>query len=152
MGVVESNQTRYRGQRQFVVEVNRYVYLVPFVDLGEGEVFLKTIIPSRNRPRQYLGKRRLTMARLDKEEQEILDSVERGEWKPAKLTQTERERYIQMARNTLRKDKRINIRVSRSDLEGLQTQAVQEGIPCQTLVSSILHKYVTGQLIFRKAS
>jgi predicted DNA binding CopG/RHH family protein len=85
--------------------------------------------------------------KLDPEEQELLDSVERGEWISAEPTRVELRRYIRMARNTLRKDKRINIRISQSDLEGLQTKAIREGIPYQTLVSSILHKYISGRLV-----
>lgn len=85
--------------------------------------------------------------KLDPEEQELLGSVERGEWISAEPTQSEMRRYMRMARHTLRKDKRINIRISQSDLEGLQTKAIREGIPYQTLVSSILHKYVAGRLM-----
>lgn len=85
--------------------------------------------------------------KLDPEEQELFDSVERGEWKSSEPTRAEMRRYMRMARNTLRKDKRINIRISQSDLEGLQTKAIREGIPYQTLVSSILHKYVSGRLV-----
>jgi predicted DNA binding CopG/RHH family protein len=84
--------------------------------------------------------------KLDKEEQEILDAYEKGELKSVKLSKEEMERYIRAARNTLRKNERINIRISRSDLVGLRDKAVEEGIPYQTLISSILHKYVTGRL------
>ena len=83
--------------------------------------------------------------RLDKEEREILASVERGEWRSVRLTDKEKERYTEAARNTLRKDRRINIRLSQSDLEGLKLAAVREGVPYQTLVASVLHKYVTHQ-------
>src|SRR3989338_9083224 len=83
--------------------------------------------------------------KLDKEEREILTSVERGEWRAVKLTAKEKERYIKAARNTLRKDRRINIRLAQSDLEGLKLAAVREGVPYQTLISSFLHKYVTRQ-------
>lgn len=84
--------------------------------------------------------------KLDPEEKELLESVERGEWISTEPTRAEMRRYMRMARNTLRKDKRINIRISQFDLEGLQVKAVREGIPYQTLVSSILHKYVAGRL------
>ena len=55
----------------------------------------------------------------------------------------------QFAKNTLRKDKRINIRLSSNDLESLKTNAVEMGLPYQILVSSVLHQYVTGRLIQR---
>ena len=89
---------------------------------------------------------------LDDEERDILESYERGEWVPVKSPKKEIERLRQYARNTLQKDKRINIRMSSKDLDQVQVIAVQEGIPYQTLVSSILHKYVSGYLVERKKS
>ncbi len=86
------------------------------------------------------------MSKLDKEEKEILDSVERGEWKSVKLTKADRKRYAKYARNTLRKNQRINIRISEQDLGEIQKKAIEEGIPYQTLISSVLHKYVSGRL------
>ena len=85
--------------------------------------------------------------RLDKEEREILASIEKGEWKSTKPTQSELKHYSQIARNTLRKSQRMNIRISKADLNGIKGKAAQEGIPYQTLVASIIHKYVSGTLI-----
>lgn len=59
---------------------------------------------------------------------------------------TEKRRYQEYARNTFRKDARVNIRLSSKDLEALRNRAVEEGIPYQTLISSILHKYASGRL------
>jgi predicted DNA binding CopG/RHH family protein len=87
---------------------------------------------------------------LDDEERDILESYERGEWVPVKSPKKEIERLQRYARNTLQKDKRINIRMSSKDLDQVQVIAAQEGIPYQTLVSSIIHKYVSGYLIERK--
>jgi len=82
---------------------------------------------------------------LSEEEQEILDAFEAGELKSV-LT-PERKKYLQsVAEETFKKDKRINIRISNRDLTLLQRRALEEGIPYQTLVSSILHKYVSGGL------
>ena len=86
---------------------------------------------------------------LDDEEKDILGSYERGEWVPVKDPKQEIKKLQQYARNTLQKDKRINIRMSSKDLDLVQVIAVQEGIPYQTLVSSIIHKYVSGYLIER---
>ena len=85
--------------------------------------------------------------KLDKEEQDILDSVERGEWKSVKNLKREISRHQQYARNTLKKDRRVNIRVSAKDLEEIQTIAVADGIPYQTLMSSVLHRFVNGRLV-----
>lgn len=85
--------------------------------------------------------------KLDKEEQEILKAVEKGEWEPVNLTQSEIKMYVQAAKNTLRKNKHVHIRLTQADLNGLKTRAIREGIPYQTLISSVLHKYVTGTLV-----
>ena len=88
--------------------------------------------------------------KLTKEEQEILDSYERGEWVPVKNLSKRKAELMRYARNTLKKDKRLNIRISERDLTELQKKAVSEGLPYQTFVSSIIHKYVNGKLVETK--
>jgi len=83
---------------------------------------------------------------VNNEEKDILDSYERGQWRPVKNRKREIKRLQQYARNTLQKDKRINIRMSSKDLDRVRVIATQEGIPYQTLISSIVHKYVSGYL------
>ncbi len=90
--------------------------------------------------------------KLDKEEKDILDSYERGEWKSVKNLEEEIEKHRGYARQTLKKDKRVNIRISSMVLEELKTRAVEDGMPYQTLISSILHRFVTGRLIERQKS
>jgi predicted DNA binding CopG/RHH family protein len=85
--------------------------------------------------------------KLDKEEQELLESVESGEWQSVDNLEDEIKKHIEIAKNTLKKDKRINIRLSSQDLQMLKTTAVELGMPYQTLVSSVLHQYVTGRLV-----
>ena len=87
------------------------------------------------------------MTKLDAEERDLLDSYERDEWRPVAEAKEALERYSQYARATFKKDMRVNIRISRKDLEALQKRALEEGIPYQTLMSSILHKYVSGTLV-----
>jgi predicted DNA binding CopG/RHH family protein len=83
--------------------------------------------------------------KLNQEEKEILKSYENDEWvsvsDPSDIA-----RYKAAAKNTFKKDKRVNIRMSEIDLELLQERALIEGLPYQTLMSSVLHKYVTGRL------
>jgi predicted DNA binding CopG/RHH family protein len=86
------------------------------------------------------------MTQLDNEEQEILDAFERGELKTAADKEAEMKKHQQYAAETFKKDKRINIRISSRDLDALRKRALREGIPYQTLVTSILHKYVDGRL------
>jgi len=85
--------------------------------------------------------------KLDKEEQELLESIESGEWQSVDNLEDEIKKYREIAKNTLKKDKRINIRLSSNDLQKLKTTAVELGMPYQTLVSSILHQYATGRLV-----
>jgi predicted DNA binding CopG/RHH family protein len=87
---------------------------------------------------------------LDNEEKDILNSYERGEWKTVQNQKAEIRKLREYARNTLQKDKRINIRMSSKDLDQVQVIAAQEGIPYQTLISSIIHKYVSGYLTEKK--
>ena len=84
--------------------------------------------------------------KLSKEEKEILESFEKGEWVPVADFSRRKKELMEYARNTLRKDKRLNIRISERDLVELQRKAVKEGLPYQTYVSSILHKFVNGVL------
>lgn len=79
---------------------------------------------------------------LDDYEKEILEAYENGRLKPAK-TQTD---YQSIAKNTLKKNRKINIRISENDLTALQRRAAREGIPYQTLIGSVLHKYASGFL------
>jgi predicted DNA binding CopG/RHH family protein len=81
---------------------------------------------------------------LQKDELELLASYEAEEWKSARKIKEQKEQYRAYARATLRKDKRVNIRISEKDLLALQKRAVRQGIPYQTLISSVLHKYVNG--------
>ena len=86
------------------------------------------------------------MPRTMKEEKNLLDSYEKGEWESVKNLKTEINHYQKIAQATIRKDKRINIRIAGKDLEEIQKKALEEGIPYQTLISSILHKYASGRL------
>jgi len=90
------------------------------------------------------------MNNLNKEERELLRSLESGEWRSVKNLKAEMKKYQRMAHNTL-KNRRINIRISAQDLDGVQRKALEEGIPYQTLISSVIHKYVAGSLVHRRA-
>ena len=83
---------------------------------------------------------------LDDEEKRILVSYEKGEWKSVDDAKQEIKRLGEYAKKTLQKDQRINIRMSSKDLDQVKVIAAQEGIPYQTLISSIIHKYVAGLL------
>lgn len=83
---------------------------------------------------------------LDHEEEELLSSFEQGEWTTVSNVEEEKLSARRTATNTLRKDQRINIRLTKSDLSSLKQIAAYEGIPYQTLISSVLHKFAAGHL------
>lgn len=87
----------------------------------------------------------MSKKKLSKEEQQLLDAIESGEFEPV-LTESRKKELQAAASNTFKKDKRINIRISNRDLIAIQSKASEEGIPYQTLVSSIIHKYISGSL------
>jgi len=82
---------------------------------------------------------------LSNEEKKLLKAVEAGEFESV-LTKKRRAELVAAAKDTVRKDKRINIRISNRDLKAVQLKASEEGIPYQTLASSIIHKYISGSL------
>jgi len=84
--------------------------------------------------------------KLDDYERELEKSIEAGEFKSVKNLEQEIAAAQEMAENHSRKDQRMNIRISKRDLERIKSKAMEEGVPYQTLVTSVLHKYVTGKL------
>lgn len=78
---------------------------------------------------------------LDKEEQKILDDVEAGKYVSVKNFAKVKKEVMLIARNSLNKNKNINIRLSERDLHKIKAKAIETGIPYQTLVSSILHQF-----------
>lgn len=83
---------------------------------------------------------------LNKNEKRILKDFEEGKFKKAPASKKEIALYRQYAKETLNKSKNINIRISHKDLQKIRAQAIEKGIPYQTLVSSILHQYSGGKI------
>ncbi len=86
-------------------------------------------------------------SKLDKYEKDVLTSYENDEWIEVPDMVNEIKKHGEYAKATNRKDKRVNIRISQKDLELIQRRALEEGIPYQTLISSLLHKFVNGRLV-----
>lgn len=131
-----------------MVLFKNYAYLVPYVQENEDSVFLKTIIPSRKATKKYLKEDNDKKNRLDAEEQEILDSFEKEEWISV-LTSERKSEIEEVARNTFKNTKRINIRMSERDFERIQVKALEENIPYQVLIRSVIHKYLDGRFLER---
>ena len=87
--------------------------------------------------------------KLYAEEKEILASYEADEWTSVGNVEIEKQTYSEYATSTFKKDRRVNIRISSKDLEALQKRALEEGLPYQTLIASVLHKFVNGRLVDR---
>ena len=85
------------------------------------------------------------MPRTDPYEVEVLSALEKGSLKSV-ATRAELARLKAAARATAIKDRRVNIRLSSGDLRDIQAKALEEGMPYQTLIASVLHKYVSGRL------
>lgn len=88
------------------------------------------------------------MPKIDEYELEVLSALEKGQLKSV-ATKAELAKFKAAARATAIKDRRINIRLSSGDLSDIQVKALEEGMPYQTLITSVLHKYVTGRLAER---
>ena len=85
------------------------------------------------------------MTKLEPYEQEVLDAYESGKLRSV-ASKAQLQRMRAAARDTAIKDKRVNIRLSSADLLDIQAKALAEGMPYQTLIASVLHKYAAGKL------
>jgi len=88
---------------------------------------------------------------LDGEEQGLIQSLERDDWKSTENLESWKTLLSKTATNTLTKDQRMNIRITKNDFDSIKIKAMEEGLPYQTLVASIIHKYVTGKLTEKQA-
>jgi predicted DNA binding CopG/RHH family protein len=84
-------------------------------------------------------------ASLDKDEMELKKSLENEKW-VSDLTKKDKKQYEEYARYSLNKQKRINIRMTERDLKKIQAKAIEEGLPYQSLISMLIHKYNEGKL------
>ncbi|MDP8219154.1 MAG: hypothetical protein P9M03_10560 [Candidatus Theseobacter exili] len=82
---------------------------------------------------------------IDEEEKELIDSIDNNEWNEVKNVDNFKMQARQYADATIKKDQRMNIRISERDLKNLKVKAFEEGLPYQTLVSMVLHKYLYGK-------
>lgn len=82
--------------------------------------------------------------KLDKEEQDLLLSIENGEWE---TTKEDLGIYKKAAEEHFKKNQRISLRINEFDLKSVQKKAALEGIPYQTFITSLIHKYISGQLV-----
>ena len=85
--------------------------------------------------------------KLDNEEKEILNAYENNEFVEIPDMEVEIKNHVEYAKLTFLKNKRINIRISQKDLESIQRKALEEGIPYQTLIASLIHRYISGKLL-----
>ncbi len=86
------------------------------------------------------------IGRLDNDEKELLESLEKDEWSSVLDLEQHKKVFQSIAKNTFNKTKRVNLRLTEYDFEQAHIKAYEEGLPYQTLLSSVIHKYLTGQL------
>ena len=89
--------------------------------------------------------------KYDKEEKELIKTIEKDEWRTVRDINISKGKMQKAARSTMLKDQRMNVRIAKRDLDSLKAKALEEGIPYQTLVASVLHKYVAGRLIEKES-
>jgi predicted DNA binding CopG/RHH family protein len=87
------------------------------------------------------------MRPFDKEEKELMESIEKEDWISVNNLDQEIKKAREAASATFKKSERMNIRMSPKDLEDLKVRALQEGMPYQTLVSSLIRRYLSGRLV-----
>ena len=92
----------------------------------------------------------MATSRLDSEERELLDAFERGELRRNVTAGAEMEAAKRAARATFNKTRRVNLRMTERDFDLAHARAREEGIPYQTLLSSVIHKYLSGRLTERR--
>lgn len=85
--------------------------------------------------------------KYDEEEKNIIDAYESGKMKLSAPLKKELEKIKAIAKNTFKKDKRITIRLYDHDYKGIQKKAFEMGIPYQTLISGLIHRYIEGELV-----
>ena len=120
------------------------------VHIYRGRHFQKNILKNDNTEQQsnkkvFWRQKMKKAAYLDKDEMELARSLENEEW-VSDLTKKEKKQYEEYARYSLNKQKRINIRMSERDLKKIRAKAIEEGIPYQSLISMLIHKYNEGKL------
>jgi predicted DNA binding CopG/RHH family protein len=86
---------------------------------------------------------------FDNEEKELSESIENDEW-ISDLSSSEKKKYVDYAQYSLNKQKRINIRMTERDLKKIQAKSIEEGLPYQSLISMLIHKYNEGKIVFKK--
>jgi len=89
--------------------------------------------------------------KLTREERDLMESVEQGEWRTIPHLKEEIKKSKAYARATITKDQRMNIRIAKKDLDALKVKAIEEGIPYQTLVSRVIHKFLSGTLVEKRS-
>ena len=92
------------------------------------------------------------MKYYNKEEQKLIETIEKEDWTEVDNMVEAIEEAKRIAQATTTKSERMNIRMSEKDMKALKARAIEEGLPYQSLVSSVLHKYVTGQLVEKQTS
>lgn len=83
---------------------------------------------------------------IDNEEKEIIEAVENGEFVPVENQEEMRTAVMEAAKNYLKKNKNINIRINTHDIQKIKTKAAEKGLPYQTLIAAILHQYANGRI------
>ncbi len=139
------NPAKYPGQVLYEIDVDGDVHIVPVTPRG-STLFLEPFTRAGKRPGSEERKGEVKKREFyDAAEQQLVEAYEQDEFRPVKNQKAARRAAVEAARRYLRKDARINIRLSAADLGMIKRRAVKEGLPYQTLIASVLHKYASGR-------
>ena len=146
---VHPNLEKYLNQQIFIIEIDSYIYYIPFIE-AKDEIFLKTIIPSRKLTNQYkeIQKMKNNPIILNHEESVLLSEIENGQWEDKPVTDSELNTYKEAAEYTrlLREKKQTTIRFSVNDLAILKAKANEMGMGYQNLIQVLVHNYAKGKI------
>jgi len=149
-----STQAKYPGQLMYEVKTSTATYMSSPLHRRDPSYSWKLFTRAESDQESEGGKGGVKKREFyDDAEKQLVEAYERDEFKPVKSQKAAKRAAIDAARRYMRKDARINIRLSAADLEMIKRRAVEEGLPYQTLIASILHKYASGSgLTGKKAS
>lgn len=140
------NENRYPNQKIYEIEINNYVYLVPFIEDGD-EIFLKTIIPSRKATKKFKKTRMKT--KYDTEELEILEKYENQKLIKTSTKDFDIKQAILSAQNTIEQKTEIKIKVSEKDIKELKLKEFETGVPFDKIISALIHSYLKNNFELR---
>ena len=136
------NNEKYPNQLIYEVEIENYIYLVPFVK-NDNEIFLKTIIPSRKATKKY----KKMKTKYNPEELEILEKYQNNQLVKSKTKDFDIRQAVLAAQNTITQNTEIKVNLSEKDIKNLKIKELETGIPFDKIISALIRSYLKNDLV-----